>query len=81
MTTFQEGSRVRLKQDIERFPHFFVPAGATGTVSCADDDATFWVRMDEHIEGAECWDNEIHFSPEYEEGSPEDWLDLMETER
>lgn len=54
------GDRVRLRELVERFPHFEAPAGATGTVTVADRGGV-WVRLDEHLPGAEEWANEIHF--------------------
>jgi hypothetical protein len=55
------GTRVRLCHDIDRYPHFVAPKGAEGTVI---DHGTgmFHVRMDEHIPGAEDWDNEVIWS-------------------
>lgn len=63
--TLVVGARVRLKEDVDRFPHFIAPAGATGTISGIEAGIT-WVKMDEHIPGAEEWDNEIQFL--HEEG-------------
>lgn len=54
----EEGMRVRLDRDVERFPHFTAPAGMTGTVTDITDN-NISVRMDEHLPGAETWDNEI----------------------
>ena len=59
------GTRVRLRHAVDRFPHFLAPAGATGTVTStptADPAGTLCVRMDEIIEGAEEWENEIVWS-------------------
>lgn len=58
MDHFPLGTRVRLRRDVERFPHFIAPAGATGTVSYVDREMTA-VHMDEPIPGCEDWENEI----------------------
>lgn len=52
------GARFRLTEQVERFPHFRAPAGATGTVTetCPD---VICMHMDEYLPGAEPWDNEI----------------------
>lgn len=55
------GDRVRLRRDVERYPHFIARAGMTGTVVIADHD-TIAVRMDEHLDGCEEWDNEVIWS-------------------
>ncbi len=46
---------------VERYPHFTVPAGATGTVTNSDDDY-YAVKVDQPIAGAEEWDNEVIWS-------------------
>lgn len=56
-----EGIRMRLVRDVERWPFFVAPAGAVGTVTYADDH-TVCLRMDDHLPGAEEWDNEIVWS-------------------
>jgi hypothetical protein len=57
------GTRVRLRRDVERYPHFIAPAGALGTVLDPGEviypEDLFLVRMDETIAGAEEWDNAI----------------------
>ena len=55
---FPVGARVVTLEPIDRFPHFMVGAGRTGTVSVSDDH-TLAVKMDDPIAGAEEWDNEI----------------------
>lgn len=57
----REGSRWALRQPIEKYPHFTVPAGYTGTIMEADCDL-IRLRMDAHIPGCEEWDNEIVWS-------------------
>lgn len=59
------GTRVRTRHAIDRYPHFLAPAGALGTVTStpsADPSGTLCVKMDEIIDGAEDWDNEIVWS-------------------
>lgn len=55
------GQRAALTRIVERFPHFWISAGATGTVTAATDDLIA-LRMDEPIPGAEEWDNELCWS-------------------
>jgi hypothetical protein len=58
---YKEGMRLRLRHDVERYPHFIAPAGAVGTVTCVDSDV-LCLRLDEHLPGAEEWDNEVVWS-------------------
>jgi len=55
------GTKVRLLHDVDRFPHFVAPKGATGVVSNAED-GVFCVLLDEKLVGAEDWDNEVMWS-------------------
>ena len=55
--------RVRLTKTIDRYPHFIAPAGATGTVRESSAEL-LRIHLDEHIPGAEDWDNEVCFYPE-----------------
>jgi hypothetical protein len=51
-----EGTRVRLRRDVDRFPFFVAHEGATGTVEeCARDLLS--VKMDDDLPGSEEWDN------------------------
>jgi hypothetical protein len=52
------GTRVRLTRNVERYPHFVAERGRAGVVVEATRD-TVSVRMDEHLPGAESWDNEV----------------------
>ncbi|HET7444545.1 MAG TPA: hypothetical protein VFJ57_07800 [Solirubrobacterales bacterium] len=52
------GARARLRHEIERFPHFLIEAGATGTVAEASE-SLIALRMDDFVPGAEEWDNEV----------------------
>ena len=54
------GRRVRLTAIVERFPHFRAEDGRTGEVVTVEPDLIA-VRMDEPLDGAEEWDNEIHW--------------------
>jgi hypothetical protein len=59
------GTRVRLRRDVDRYPHFVAPAGALGTVSALDleaADCLVWVALDEIVDGADEWDNAVQFS-------------------
>lgn len=62
-TTPYHGMRVRWPGPGDHHPHFVVPEGATGTVirSSADGDPAIVVRLDQHLDGAEEWDNEVHW--------------------
>jgi hypothetical protein len=56
------GSRVELVADVERYPHFIAPAGATGVVvDLGDPGIVLAVRLDEPLAGAEDWRNEVHW--------------------
>jgi len=55
------GTRVRLRHDVDRYPHFRARAGMTGTVVTVGPDPVV-VRMDEYLEGCEEWDNAILWS-------------------
>ena len=55
---FEEGERVELLADVERFPHFIAKAGSTGTVTQSEPDH-LTVKMHLPLPGAEEWENEI----------------------
>ena len=59
------GQRVTLVHEADRFPHALVPAGATGTVNHVDA-GMIGVRLDEHVEGLEEWENDLMFYAEQE---------------
>ncbi len=52
---FVIGQLVMLKQDVERFPHALVKAGAVGTVVAVEDG--YGVRLHELVDGLEEWEN------------------------
>jgi len=56
----REGDQVVLARTVERYPHFLAPAGLTGEVVIAELELIS-VRMDEHLPGAEAWENEIEW--------------------
>lgn len=65
---WKESDRVRLTSQHECYPHFIVPKGSEGTVVFVDfiacgpwstPEVQVAVKMDEHIEGCEAWDNEV----------------------
>ena len=56
------GTRVRLRHDIDRYPHFIAPAGSLGTVVCNDNPYVFSVQLDLNLAGAEDWDNCVQWA-------------------
>lgn len=69
---FTPGAQVRFSSDLDRYPHFVVPAGTLGTVfSAAADLVLVRIRPDMPeifglTDDAE-WDNEVQFLPECED--------------
>lgn len=63
------GARVRLKCNVERFPHFIAKAGSEGIVTSADPE-DYSVRLDEPLSGAKEWDNQVIWTAE--DGNPMD---------
>lgn len=61
--TMTPRTRVKFRHDVDRYPHFIVPAGALGTVVDVGDAQIFAVKMDEQVPGAEDWENECHWVP------------------
>jgi hypothetical protein len=57
------GARFQVVCTVDRFDHFIVEAGATGTVVDADENVVS-LHMDEFVPGAEPWDNEIVWTVE-----------------
>jgi hypothetical protein len=62
---FPIGTRVRLTQDVERYPHFIARAGMVGTVTenASGPGEVFAVKMDETLENCTEWDNEVCWVP------------------
>jgi hypothetical protein len=54
--------RVRLRHDVDRFPHFVAKEGSYGTVIDIDGEYSISIKMDDHIDGCEEWDNSIIWS-------------------
>jgi len=79
------GSRVTTRSKnhrIERFPWFTAPADLLGTVMHQDESNAFVVKVDQHIDGCEDWDNEISYT-EKEWGPTAFWDEwvLLKTDR
>lgn len=82
----REGDRVFQFAIIDRYPDFQLPPGGRGTITTVDrhrngDIDFIAVRMDEHIPGAEEWDNEIHFYGGDNETVPEFFFSFTETRK
>jgi hypothetical protein len=54
------GYHFKLIRQVDRFPDFLTPTDLTGVVTIVDGSGV-WGRMDQHIAGAELWDNQIHW--------------------
>lgn len=70
------GARVRLRRDVERYPHFIARKGMTGTVTNADESGGVNVRMDAFLNGAQEWSNEVVW---YDADLPDATRDLEAT--
>lgn len=73
------GTRVRLTRNVSREPLFSVSAGTTGVVAVPPGpNVIYAVRMDDPIDGAEDWDNEIWWTIEddFESNIDDPMLDL-----
>lgn len=67
MTALTEGARVELIEYADRFPFFLVHPGAKGTVTEVSEHLVT-IKMDDHIDGCEEWDNEVIYNlPEHED--------------
>lgn len=60
------GKRIRLVEDVERYPDFIAPAGMTGVIVQVKPYVA--VKMDKELKGAEQWDNEVHWYPQEHPG-------------
>ena len=56
------GTRVRLTNAVDRYPHFIAPQGATGTLVTSAPGVVA-MYLDEHLDGAEEWGNEVRWYP------------------
>jgi hypothetical protein len=54
-----EGSRVRLKRDVQNFPSGTFASGLTGTLVKIGANGDYWVKLDKHFPNLEAWDNEL----------------------
>ena len=61
----QPGYRFVLRHDVDRFPHFIARKGATGTVTDVERDGTIVALMDQHIDGAEEWENRVWWESDF----------------
>jgi len=59
---FKDGDKVRLKNDVDRFPHFIVSSGNTGTVCGYEPGNCICVKIDQKIPALDEWDNQIIYS-------------------
>jgi hypothetical protein len=57
---FKVGTKVKFIEEWESFPHFHVKNGLSGKV-VRNDCMGIAIKMDEKLDGAEYWDNEVHF--------------------
>ena len=57
---FPVGTRVRLAGPVDRYPFCLLDAGTLGVVAVADEDAV-GVRLDDHVEGLDEWDNVLRW--------------------
>lgn len=62
---FRQGEKVRLKRDVDRFPHFLAPTGLIGNVLQVTENRLI-VKMDQPLPGAEDWENCIHWEDRLE---------------
>jgi hypothetical protein len=61
----QPGYRFVLKDDVDRFPYFVAKQGMTGTVTDVELDGTIIALMDQHIDGADEWENHIWWEGDF----------------
>lgn len=65
---FQIGAKVRLKIDVASYPLGVFPAGTTGTVSgviAEPNPVAGLIKLDQHFECLDEWDNELQvFTPD-----------------
>jgi hypothetical protein len=59
------GTRWRLTRMVERFPHFTAPAGAVGVIT-RSEAFSIALKLDDHLDGAEEWDNEVCWDDAWE---------------
>ena len=54
-----EGSRVRLKREVENFPIGTFQVGLTGTLVKIGEGGDYWVKLDQHFPDLDAWDNQL----------------------
>jgi hypothetical protein len=59
MSRLTEGSRVRLKREIENFPSGIFPAGLTGMLVKIGESGDYWVKLDQHFPNLDAWGNHV----------------------
>jgi hypothetical protein len=72
MSMFPSGTRVTARYNVDRYPHFLVPKGATGTV-LDQGDGLFVVKLDQPVAGCEEWDQEIYYADSDGSSMVADW--------
>lgn len=74
---FKVGQQVKLSQEVERYPHFLIPVGATGKVKTLRHDLVE-VKMDEPVDGMQEWDGCLQWYPENVPEHQEEYLKDLE---
>lgn len=78
--TFEPGTRVRVKQDIDKYPCGVVPEGTTGTVILSDG-VNVHVKLDAPVEGYEPWGYVVYLDADAEVHQEEfvagDYLEVL----
>lgn len=64
---YQRGTKVRLKEGVERYPHFIAEAGRTGIVAEHRVGNLLCVTMDEPLPGGEAWENQVCWGVDFGE--------------
>lgn len=70
------GYRFALRHDVDRFPDFVAKQGFTGTVTHIESNGMICARIDQPINGADEWGNEIW----WHDGASEFGLDTKSNE-
>ena len=76
-----EGSRVRLKREVENFPIGIFPAGLTGTLVKIGQQGDYWVKLDRQYLVLAALSNELLLWDWSDENSsddhPRDYLEII----
>lgn len=72
-----DGTPVYLMHDLDRYPHFLLPAGSTGTIRHRGGDGVVVVEVDQYVAGLAEWSNEVVYDPsgDYDEHF-DDWAPI-----